>query len=77
MITALFLRTTNKYGDRGKRYVLMEAGHAAQNIYLQTVSLNLGTVSIGSFDDVQIKNILHITNEEEPLYILPIGKSFN
>lgn len=77
VITALFSRTTNKYGDRGKRYVLMEAGHAAQNIYLQTVSLNLGTVSVGAFDDVQIKNILHITNEEEPLYILPIGKSFN
>lgn len=77
VITALFSRTTNKYGDRGIRYVLMEAGHAAQNIYLQTVSLNLGTVAIGSFDDAQIKTILHITNEEEPLYILPIGKSFN
>ena len=76
VITALFSRTTNKYGERGKRYVLMEAGHAAQNIYLQTVSLNLGTVSIGSFDDVQIKNILHITNEEDPLYILPIGKTW-
>lgn len=75
VITALFARTTKKYGDRGNRYVLMEAGHAAQNIYLQAVSLNLATVSIGSFDDARVKNVLNITNEEEPLYILPIGKS--
>jgi SagB-type dehydrogenase family enzyme len=73
VITALFSRTTKKYGERGIRYALMEAGHAAQNIYLQTVSLNLATVSIGSFDDIQIKTILNISNEEEPLYILPIG----
>lgn len=52
----------------------MEADHAAQNICLQTVSLNLGTVSIGAFDDDQVKKVLNITNEEVPLYILPIGK---
>lgn len=73
VITAVFSRTTKKYGNRGTRFVLMEAGHAAQNIYLEAVSLNLGTVSIGAFDDNQIKNILNL-KEEEPLYILPIGK---
>lgn len=73
VITAVFSRTTKKYGNKGKRFVLMEAGHAAQNIYLESVSLNLGTVSIGAFDDTQIKNILHL-KEEDPLYILPIGK---
>lgn len=72
VITAVFSRTTKKYGNRGSRFVLMEAGHAAQNIYLEAVSLNLGTVSIGAFDDNQIKNILNL-KEEEPLYILPIG----
>lgn len=51
----------------------MEAGHAAQHIYLESVSLNLDTVSVGAFDDTQIKNILNLT-EEDPLYILPIGK---
>lgn len=74
VITALFSRTTQKYGDRGKRYVLMEAGHVAQNICLQSVSLNLGTVTIGAFNDAQVKNILTIINDEIPLYILPIGK---
>ncbi|MCW8445425.1 SagB/ThcOx family dehydrogenase [Fluoribacter gormanii] len=73
VITAVFSRTIKKYGKLGNRFVFMEAGHAAQNIYLQTVSLNLATVSIGGFDDVQVKQALGITNEE-PLYILPIGK---
>ncbi len=72
LITAVFSRTTNKYGDEGKKFVFMEAGHAAQNIYLQAVSLHLGTVSIGAFDTNQVKTILDI--KEEPLYILPIGK---
>ncbi|WP_392538644.1 SagB/ThcOx family dehydrogenase [Legionella sp. 227] len=72
VITAEFSRTINKYGDKGTSFVFMEAGHAAQNIYLQSVSLNLGTVSIGAFDGNQVKTILGI--QEEPLYILPIGK---
>lgn len=72
VITAEFSRTIDKYGDKGTSFVFMEAGHAAQNIYLQSVSLNLGTVSIGAFDGIQVKAILGI--QEEPLYILPIGK---
>lgn len=73
VITAIFSRTTKKYGNKGKEFVLMEAGHAAQNIYLESVSLHIGTVAIGAFDDTQIKNILNL-KEEDPLYILPIGK---
>jgi SagB-type dehydrogenase family enzyme len=71
VITAEFSRTMKKYGHQGREFVFMEAGHAAQNIYLQSVSLNLGTVSIGAFDKDQVKAILGIN--EEPLYILPIG----
>lgn len=72
VITAVFSRTIKKYDDMGKRFVFMEAGHAAQNIYLQSVSLNLGTVSIGAFNDNNVKDVLDI--KEEPLYIMPIGK---
>lgn len=73
VITGVFSRTRKKYGDRANRFVYMEAGHAAQNIYLQSVSLKLGTVSLGAFDDNQVKNLLNLVNED-PLYILPIGK---
>jgi len=74
VFTAVYERTTAKYQERGIRYVHMEAGHAAQNVYLQAVSLNLGTVTIGAFSDTEVKQIMHIEEQEDPLYIMPVGK---
>lgn len=74
VVGAVFERTTQKYGQRGLRYVFMEAGHAAQNVYLQAESLGLGTVTIGAFDDEEIKKLLKISENEHPLYIMPVGK---
>lgn len=65
-------RTTRKYGKRGIRYVHMEAGHAAQNVYLQAVSLNLATVVVGAFEDDDVKSVLGL--EEDPLYLMPFGR---
>lgn len=72
IIAADYRRTTGHYGQRGMRYVHMEVGHVGQNVSLQAVALNMGTVMIGAFDDQRVKEILEI--EEEPLYILPVGK---
>jgi len=74
VFSAVYERTTQKYGDRGIRYVHMEVGHAAQNVYLQAVSLNLGTVVVGAFRDDKVRKILNMPDEEHPLYIMPIGK---
>jgi len=74
VITAIYERTTGKYGDRGVRYVHMEAGHAAQNVYLQAAALDLGTVVIGAFYDDQVKRVLNLPEEEEPVYIMPVGR---
>jgi SagB-type dehydrogenase family enzyme len=67
-------RITPKYGDRGIRYAHLEAGHAAQNLCLQTTVLDLGAVTIGAFDDEKVKELLGIPKEETPLYIIPVGK---
>ena len=58
VIFCVFERTTVKYRDRGVRYVFMEAGHAAQNLCLQAISLGLGTVTIGAFSDNEVARIL-------------------
>ncbi|MBM4338230.1 MAG: SagB/ThcOx family dehydrogenase [Deltaproteobacteria bacterium] len=72
IIAAEYGRTTAHYGQRGIRYVHMEVGHVGQNVSLQAVALNMGTVMIGAFDDQRVKEVLEI--EEEPLYIIPVGK---
>ena len=71
VLTAHYERTTGRYGDRGIRYVLIDAGHASQSISLQAVELGLGTVVIGAFEDQKVAEIL--TVEGEPLLILPVG----
>ena len=74
VITAIYERTTNRYGERGIRYVHMEAGHTAQNVYLQAVALNLGTVVVGAFNNNRVANILALPDNEVPLYIMPVGR---
>jgi SagB-type dehydrogenase family enzyme len=75
VLAAVYERTTGKYGQRGTRYVHIEVGNASQNIYLQAVSLNLGTVLIGAFDDGKVKKVLNMQNTEQPLSIMPVGKN--
>jgi SagB-type dehydrogenase family enzyme len=73
IMSAVYARTTGRYGERGKRYVLIEIGHAAENLHLQAVALGLGSVPIGAFDDSQVKTVLNLPENEEPLYIIPVG----
>lgn len=72
IIAADFQRNTQRYGARGSQYIYMEAGHISENVYLQCVTLKLGTVSVGAFDDVQIKRVLNIPYDT--IYLMPIGK---
>lgn len=72
VITVDYDKITKRYGERGKRYALLEAGHVAQNIVLQAIELGLATVMIGAFRDGKIKRILETDND--PLYIIPVGK---
>ncbi len=72
-ITGVVARTEQRYGGRALRYVYMEAGHVAQNVYLQGVALNIGTVVIGAFDDDGVADVLQLEDGEHPLYIMPLG----
>ncbi len=71
VIVAHYERTTGRYGERGIRYVHIDAGHMGQNIYLQATALNLGTVAVGAFRDEDVKRVLGVPGE--PLYVFPVG----
>lgn len=75
VIAAVYERTAVKYGaERSPRYVHLEAGHAAQNVLLQAVALGLGAVPIGAFDDGAIQEAMGLPAEEQPLYLIPVGR---
>jgi SagB-type dehydrogenase family enzyme len=67
-------RITKVYGERGIRYLYMELGHAAQNVCLQAVALGLGTVVIGAFRDFEVKKIAALPADEQPAYVIAIGR---
>jgi SagB-type dehydrogenase family enzyme len=73
IITAVFARTEERYGARAERYVHLEAGHAAHGLLLQAVSLGLGGTPVGSFDDEELRRLLGVPSDHEPLYVIPIG----
>lgn len=74
VFTAVYSRTTRRYGRRGEiRYVPMDMGGAGQNVHLQAEALGLGTVIIGAFGDEAVKKVLGV-KDEEPLYIMPVGR---
>lgn len=74
VLTAIPERTMEKYGDRGYRYILMEAGHAAHNANLCSQAFGLGSLNMGGFYDDQVADVLGLDIEEEiPLYAVAVG----
>jgi len=73
VFAAQFPRTTKRYGQRGIRYVYMEAGHAAQNAHLQAEALGLGSVAVGAFDDTSVSKVLSLPDCLEPIYLVVVG----
>lgn len=73
LITAEYYRITGKYGKRGVRYAIIEAGHIGQNILLQSEAMGLGAGIVGAFKDEKIRQVVNILPNHEPLLILPVG----
>ncbi len=73
LITGSVKKVAAKYGPRARQYMLLEAGHIAQNIHLQAVSLGLGSVPIGAFDGKKVERICRLPAEEEAIYLIAVG----
>jgi SagB-type dehydrogenase family enzyme len=73
VVAAVYERCSVRYGERAARYVHLEAGHAAENLLLQAVALGLGGVTVGAFDDDQVKAALDLPQDHDPLYLIPVG----
>jgi SagB-type dehydrogenase family enzyme len=71
--TGVFARATVKYGERGIQYAIQESGSTAENIYIESTALRLGTVMIGAFDDDQVSQLIGTTKGEKPLFLMPLG----
>ena len=73
VIAVVFERVTVKYGSRGERYAMIEAGHAAQNILLQATSMGLGSVPVGAFHDERVRQVLDLPDDHRPVYLVTVG----
>jgi SagB-type dehydrogenase family enzyme len=74
VFTAVISRTAQRYGEaRSPRYVHLEIGHAAQNLLLQAVALNLGGVPVGAFDDSQLQRAIPVPADHTALYLVCVG----
>ena len=73
--TCVFSRIVGKYGDRGYRYALLEAGHAGQNMYLASTELHIGCCGLGGTQDRRIERLLGLDGVTESLvHTVILGK---
>jgi SagB-type dehydrogenase family enzyme len=74
LVTAMFWRTRFKYGPRGYRFALLEAGHLMQNLLLVATALGLGSVPIGGLFDRRADELLGVDGvNESVLYAAHVG----
>jgi SagB-type dehydrogenase family enzyme len=75
VLSAVFQRTRWKYRERAYRYVLLEAGHVGQNLYLAATSMGLAACAVGAFYDDQLNKLLRLNIQEEAvLYVISVGE---
>jgi SagB-type dehydrogenase family enzyme len=73
-LTGVFWRTRFKYGLRGYRFALLEAGHVAQNILLAATALGVPALPLGGFYDSRVEELLDVDGvDESPVYAIAIG----
>ncbi len=74
-VTAMFWRTRFKYGLRGYRFALLEAGHVVQNIVLAATARDLAAVPLGGVFDRRVDDFLEVDGVNESfVYAVSVGR---
>lgn len=64
-----------RYGERGYRYLHIDAGHVGQNLYLAAEAIDCGVCGIAAFEDEWLNRLLNLDGEEQfVIYLAPVGK---
>lgn len=75
VVTGVFWRSRFKYGLRGYRFTLLEAGHVGQNLLLAATALELAALPVGGFYDRRVECLLGVDGvNESPLYLFAFGR---
>jgi SagB-type dehydrogenase family enzyme len=73
-LTGVFWRTRFKYGLRGYRFALLEAGHVAQNVLLAATARGVPALPLGGFYDARVEELLDVDGvDESPVYAIALG----
>jgi len=68
-------RMTYRYGERGYRYLHLDAGHVCQNLYLAAEAIGCGACAIGAFEDDDVNRVLGLDGERQfAIYLATVGK---
>jgi len=74
LVSAIFLRSAKKYGERSYRFIFLEAGHVAQNLILAAAGMGWGAVPLGGFADERLNSFLGFEDESEAVvYAVALG----
>lgn len=72
---AVIQRSRQKYRQRAYRYIYLDSGHLAQNLYLAATAMDLGCCAIAAFFDEEVNQIVGVDGTEETtVYLATIGK---
>jgi SagB-type dehydrogenase family enzyme len=72
---AVMDRMAWRYSERASRYVLLDAGHVCQNLYLAAESIQCGVCGIAAYDDDLLNTALGVDGKSElVVYAATIGK---
>ncbi|MBN2313293.1 MAG: DJ-1/PfpI family protein [Sedimentisphaerales bacterium] len=66
-------KMSERFPDKARTYIYLEAGHIAQNIELQATALDLGSVAVAVFNTANVRKTCKLPRNEDPLYIVCVG----